>query len=370
MIANDLFGPSAPSVACVDVPAFPLQLVLREHPEWKEDPVVIVEEDRPTAAILWANRPAREARIRRGMKFAQARSLVARLHGEVVPGDVVADAGADLLEDLLGLTPNVEPDAGAPGLFWLDPCGLAPLYGSLETWASRVHARLEERSLVSSVVVGWQRGTVFAVARTRTGATVLPDPDAESRRAARVPLARIGLSPDLLRSMAVLGVHTIGEFAALPASGLELRYGEEAARWHAVVSGCAWTPFRACRPEAPPRAEIPLDPPDHDHTRLLFGIKTALHPLLDGLAERDRGVTALQLTLELDHAPTHQERIETASPTRHVTRLVDLVRLRLAHLELPAAVERIVLVLESRELSTRQTDWARPEPRRDPRDLA
>ena len=31
--------------ACVDVPALPLQWVIRQHPEWRDDPVVVVEED-------------------------------------------------------------------------------------------------------------------------------------------------------------------------------------------------------------------------------------------------------------------------------------------------------------------------------------
>ena len=74
----------SPQIACVDLPAFPLQLALHLHPDWARDPVVVVEDDRPLAEILWANRAARSHRIRRGMKFAAAQSLVARLHGAVV----------------------------------------------------------------------------------------------------------------------------------------------------------------------------------------------------------------------------------------------------------------------------------------------
>jgi len=50
-------------VACVDVPALALQLVLRAHPEWAQDPVVIVTDDRPRAPIVWANRAARAVGI-------------------------------------------------------------------------------------------------------------------------------------------------------------------------------------------------------------------------------------------------------------------------------------------------------------------
>ena len=59
----------------------------------------------------------------------------------------------------------------------------------------------------------------------------------------------------------------------------------------------------------------------------------------------------------------HEERIEAASPTLLAPRLVDLVRLRLDVLRLPAPVERIVLVLESRPVAPRQTEWI-PSPGR------
>jgi protein ImuB len=354
----------SPSVACVDIPAFPLQLVLREHPDWVRDPVVVVEEDRPGARILWANRPAREHRIRRGLRFAHAQSLVARLHGEVVSEERVALARETLFRRLLDSTPHVEPD-DVPGRFWLDPTGLAPLYGSLERWASRVHVALAEERFVVSVVVGWKRGQVLALARLRTGSRVLPDPDTESREAAEVPLSRMDLSPELLDSLRVLGVNRLGELLALPAAGLRLRYGREAEKLHAFASGDAWLPLRPQLPTDPPSAEIPIDPPDDDHARLLFGIKGALHRLLAELEDRGEGVAALQLTLALDHAEAHRERIEAASPTLDAVRLVDLVRLRLASRQLPAPVECIRLVVETRPVSPRQAEMLRTRPRRD-----
>lgn len=369
-MSASLFVPASPGVACVDLPAFPLQLVLRAHPDWRDDPVVVVTEDRPLAEILWANRAARGLRIRRGMKFAHAQSLVARLHGEVVPEEDVAEAGRDLLQLLLRFTPNVEPEESSSGLYWLDPSGLGPLYGGLDSWTQQIHAQVTALGFVASVVAGWVRSHVLAIARTQGGATVLPDPDAERSRAYPVPLSCLTLSPSLAEAMAVLDVRTLGEFLALPASGLRLRYGEEAARLHALLSGEAWTPLKAARLPEPPRAEIPIDPPDDDHTRLLFGIKGALHPLLNALTERSEGVAALRLTLELDHGAPHEERIEAALPTLDVTRLVDLARLRLDRIRLSSPVERIVLVVESRPVSPRQIDCLQAKPRRNLHDAA
>ena len=39
-------------LACIDLPAFPLQLLLRRHPEWARSPAAVVDEDRPLGRIL------------------------------------------------------------------------------------------------------------------------------------------------------------------------------------------------------------------------------------------------------------------------------------------------------------------------------
>ena len=42
-------------MACVDLPAFPLQLLGLRHPEWRGLPTVVVAEDKPQGVILWSN---------------------------------------------------------------------------------------------------------------------------------------------------------------------------------------------------------------------------------------------------------------------------------------------------------------------------
>src|SRR3954469_24874424 len=151
-------------IACVRAPALALQLVLRAHPEWGADPVVIVEEDRPLAPIVWANRSARVHCIRRGMSFAQAKALSAKLHAEVVSEHALSQAIDALFDVLLPFSPSIEPVLLQPGLFWLDPCGLHTLFGELEQWCARVHAAFAAERYVSSVVVGFERPSVFAIA--------------------------------------------------------------------------------------------------------------------------------------------------------------------------------------------------------------
>ena len=45
--------------ACVDVPALPLQLLLRRRPDWVSGPVAVVDRDKPQGVVLWADEGAR-----------------------------------------------------------------------------------------------------------------------------------------------------------------------------------------------------------------------------------------------------------------------------------------------------------------------
>jgi protein ImuB len=355
-------------IACVDVPALALQLVLRAHPEWSGDPVVVVEDDRPHAPILWSNRAAREHRIRRGTSFSQAKALSATLHAEVVSEPALEAAIDTLFELLIAFCPSVEPVLVQPGLFWLDPQGMDGLFGSRERWAERVHDKLRGERFFSAVVVGFARARAFALACTRTGPFVVRDQEQEQALSARVSLERLGIAPKLRDELALLDIHTVGELLALPVAQLRVRYGEQAARLHDFLSGKAWAPLLPRIPVAPLRVELEVEPPDDDCARLLFGLKAALHQSTERLRTEHHAITALDLLLELERVGggnTRHERIETAAPTLDVVQLVDLLRLRLANVALGARVERIVTTIEHTRVHPRQLAIAQGDKPRD-----
>ena len=62
-------------VACLDLPGFPLQLVWRQAPAWRDQPVVVIESDRPQGEVLWACERARAAGVLAGQRYAYALSL-------------------------------------------------------------------------------------------------------------------------------------------------------------------------------------------------------------------------------------------------------------------------------------------------------
>ena len=124
-------------IACLILPEFPLQLLLRRQPGWREHAAAVVDRDAAQGVILWANERARESRVLPGLRYAAALSLVPELRaGEVAAGEI-SIAIETLTTSLRFYTPDIEPSRDEPGLFWLGASGLSLLYPSLVRWAAR-----------------------------------------------------------------------------------------------------------------------------------------------------------------------------------------------------------------------------------------
>ena len=224
-------------MACVDLPVFPLQLLLRQHPDWREHPVAVVDADKPQGVILWVNERARSMRIRPGMRYAAGLSLASGLRASVMPRGEIERSVASLVKRLRNFTPNVEPSADEPGTFWLDASGLERLHDSLRSWAGLIRADLKRVGLLSTVVVGYSRFGTYALAKVKRGTIVMGSVREERAAARRVPLDRLSLAPSARDALEKLGVTSVGQFAELPVEGIEKRFGPEVYRLHRLATG-------------------------------------------------------------------------------------------------------------------------------------
>lgn len=355
-------------LACVDVPALPLQLLLRRHPEWRGRPAAVVAEDAPRAPLLWVNEPARRHGVLPGMRYAAALSVCRKLEAAPVAAARINRAVAALHRLLLRHSPRVEPARHEPGVFWLDAGGLERLAGAPRQWAEEVRLRLRRSRFAAGVAVGFTRFGTYCLARVHRRIVVAPSPAREIAACRGVPLARLDLLPRLRDDLDRLGVLTVGELVALPASGLEARFGPEAAELVALARGLRFDPLQPVVPEEPFTAAVEFEEPETDAWRLLFHAKRLLHPLLDRLADRARAVTLLHLDLALDDRArtTRRESLRPAAPSLDAVLLMELVRLRLESCDLAAGVERLVLEVEAVEATAAALELFRRRPRRDP----
>jgi protein ImuB len=366
-------------LACVDLPAFPLQILTRRHPEWRALPVAVVAEDKPNAPILWVDERARAARILPGQRYAHGLSLARELRAGVVSAADIERASAEVIEILRGYSPEVEPawsrsrapgsdqGSGEAGTFWLDAAGLERLYPSLPRWARRIRAALRQGGWQVTVCVGFSRFATYALARFRAGGvSVLERPDDERAAARAVPLEYLGIEPEVRDVLARLGVVTLGELLRLPAGGLLERFGPAAQKLHALASGEAWDPLQPRAPAEPFEERIILDDPVRDATRLLFILKGALERLLDRLAAARCALGTLFLRYQMYR--TGEERLDSlrpAEPTLDARTLLRLLHLRLESDPPRAGVVEVTIAAGEVLASREQLQLFAERPRRD-----
>jgi protein ImuB len=352
-------------LACVNLPAFPLQLLLRRHPEWSGRPAAVVAEDKPRAKILWVNGKARRAGVLAGLRYAAGSALASDLcAGEISSAEIEKET-ALLATRFMRFTPDVEPAENEPGIFWLGGAGLARLYSSVQKWARAIHADIEAQGFGGGIVVGFTRFGTYAVAKVKEGIIVFAEAAGERAASREVSLAGLDLEPDLRDALFKLGIKTVGALLALPPAGLYERFGPEAHRLHRMASGDLWQPLKPSAPEEPIRRKLLLDDPETDSARLLFLIKRLLPPMLAALAARMQALAELRLRFLIDRSGRREEIIRPAAPTLDSVQVLDLIRLRLETLEISAGIKEIELIAVATPATAEQLRLFAERPARD-----
>lgn len=352
-------------MACIDVPDLPLQILLRENPAFRDGPAGVVAEERPEAPLLLINRHARALRLRTGMRFGAAKSLLPELRVGCVSALEVEQTAAQLVRDLQTFSPHVERDPVSAGVFYVDPCGLSHLYGGELSWARAVQRFLVGRHFYAAAVVAYGRALSYALARVTRGVRVFDSLDKSLGMAREVPLARLHIEPKLRDSLERLGLSTLGDLKSFGADALGMRFGSEAARLARVAQGEEVLPLCAEPHVDTPQSALEVDPPDDDVARLCFVLKRVLDLLLENVRQRGQSVRALIMRLSLMRSPPNVQRLEPSSPTRDAKLLLELLRLRLSTLNLASKVVEVTLEAETCDLAQGQLSMFVPK-----RDLA
>ncbi|MFB6264226.1 MAG: DNA polymerase Y family protein [Bradymonadaceae bacterium] len=344
-------------LACVEVIALPLQLLWQRHPEWSGRPMAVVDRDEPDGTIEWVDRRARRARIEPGMRYAEGLSLCGELRAGTVEDEAIAAAVEAIAEELRDHSPFVQSAEADPGGFWVDATGLEDLYTSLEAWAEAIAEQLKARcDLYASIAVGFTRFGTRAVARVCRGIEVLESYEDERRRAREVPLGELGVAPDLRDELRKLGIETVGEFVELPPAGLKRRYGGEVVELHRRARGDLAIPLQADPADGAIELRFRPDGGARESTRLIFGIKRQLNPVLARLSDRSFKIESLELTFVDRRGETEGQTVRPSSPTDDGERLIELVRLHLENRTFEAAIDEVAIAVATVRSPEEQLD--------------
>jgi protein ImuB len=285
----------------------PVRTLVVRCPDW---PVVAagVSLDEP-AAVFFANRvvasspAARDAGVDVGLRRRESQSRCPEL--AVIDHDPSRDARAfePVVAALDDLTPRIE--VAIPGQCAFPTRGPARYFGGDEALAKRARSLalgVLQRSV--PVHVGIADGP-FAAALAASAPPVVVPPGASAPFLSSLPLGALD-RPDLVDVLHRLGLHTLGDLAALPANDVLARFGNEGALAHRLASGLdERTPdTRPLPPEFTVEAE--LDPPAERVDTAAFVGRTLAGDFHDRLAARGHACARVLIVAETEHG----ERLE------------------------------------------------------------
>jgi protein ImuB len=315
---NDGFMP----FACIYVPDFPVEAILRAEPELRSQAVAVIEGKPPLEKVSGANENARRAGISTGMTKLQA-----ELCDDVVLRDrsdlQETAAHQALLDCAQSFSPRVE-DLAADTLL-LDLAGLEKLFGPLPKIAREISWHAGEMGLETNVAVASTQETALLAAHGFSGVTVVPD-GKEAEILGSLPVevlfsdqSDFAETEEFLETFQRWGVRKVRDLAALPEIALTERLGQNGLDLQRKARGMGMRNLVPCDPPLNFEEAIELEHPIVLLEPLAFVLNRMLEHLCARLQGRSLAAQELKLELTLENG-----RSDTDAALTHFQRTIRL----------------------------------------------
>ncbi len=295
--------------ACIFVPDFPVEALLRAEPELRLQAVAVLEGKTPLQKILAVNEKARRAGASEGMTKLQVEAcpdLVLRARSPMQE----AAAHAALLDCAQSFSPRVEETADDTVL--LDLAGLETLFGPPPKIARDLARRAGDFGLEANVAVASNPDAAALAAHGFSGVTVIPDGKEAELLGSLPPEALFTLEHDaaaktghesspILKTLESWGIRNLRALEALPDVALSERLGQEGLRLQQLARGQS---SRSLVPVDAPlifEESVELDYPLVLLEPLVFLLNRLLEQLCARLGARALATQELRLQLELEN---------------------------------------------------------------------
>jgi protein ImuB len=312
--------------ACIFVPDFPVEALLRAEPELRSQMVAVLEGKAPLQKVFAVNETARRAGVEPGMTRLQVEACAGLVLRARSPLQEDA-AHAALLDCAQSFSPRVE-DAGCDTIV-LELAGLEPLFGPLPKIAREAARRAYDLGLRANVAVASNPDTAVLAARGFSGVTLIPV-GKEAEQLGNLPVeVLLGRSvgfdckkeaEQFLETFSRWGVRNLRALAALPDVALSERLGQEGVRLQQLARGAT---SRTLVPVETPlvfEETIELEYPLLLLEPLAFLLGRLLEQLCARLSARALATQELRLRLELENGWHAEEpttsHVGTGAPAR------------------------------------------------------
>jgi protein ImuB len=291
--------------ACIFVPEFPVQALLRAEPALRSRPVAVLEGKTPLQKVFAANEEARRMGVTPEMTKLQVEPCAGlALRERSLEQESMAHAA--LLECAQSFSPCVE-DAGDDTVL-LDLAGMETLFGSLPQMAGAIARRITDAGLEAHVAVAANPDAALLAARGFPGVTVIPEGE-QAEQLGRLPVEVLfaGSQPSdsenqaeqFLETLRRWGLRDLRALAALPEVALSERLGQEGLHLQQLARGAASRKLVPVEPVLIFEEAVELEHPLMLLEPLAFLLNQMLEQVCSRLAEHAFATQELRLRLEL-----------------------------------------------------------------------
>jgi protein ImuB len=362
--------------ACVHAAEFPSQALLRLRPDLQSLPVAVLEGRAPLEQVCSMNRNARQLGAATGMTRLEAEALAGQSGGlRLLPRSLEGEAAARavLLECAASFSPRIEDGskdaagdarkAAGTGTAWalvLDIAGTERLFGPPRALAERLRNALKAAGFRASIAVSANFHTARMLAASSRGITVIPSGE-QALALASLPVALLAIPDSHAETLALWGIRTLGELAALPEVDLIARLGQEASTWRKLAMGAHTHAFQPIEAAFSLREFCEFETPVEQMDSLLFVGARMIDSLALRAATHAMSLASVTVDLELEGKRAHRLVLRPALPSVDRKFLLKLLQLEIAAKPPPAAVLALALSAEAGQSSKVQLGLFAPQ---------
>jgi protein ImuB len=295
--------------ACLYIPDFSVQAVLRTEPEhssvtFDQTPVAVLDGPATIQRVIALNPAARCAGAEIGMTRLQLEACERIVIRKRSPA-LEKSARAALLDCAHSFSPRVE--AVEDGTAVADLAGTEKLFGPSKKFASAIATRTAEFGFAANIGIAANPDTAVHVARGYSGTTIVA-PGEEAQRLAPLPIDVLVISPEMMEILDAWGIRNCQALANLPSIPLVERLGQEGLKLKKFARGEV---RRTLVPVEPPHEFVEsfeFEDPVESLEGISFILNRLLQQLCSRLAVRSLATNELRLTLSLDVRQVNSEK--------------------------------------------------------------
>ena len=354
--------------ACVHAAEFPSQALLRLRPDLQTLPVAVLAGRAPLEQVCSMNRLARLKGAATGMTRLEAEALAGANEGvRLLPRSLESEtaARAVLLECAASFSPRIEDASreasqGTVCAIVLDISGTERLFGPPRAFAERLRNALKAAGFRVSIAVSANFHTARVLAAASRGITVISAGE-EATALANLPIALLQIPDGHAETLAIWGIRTLGEMAALPKVDLIARLGQNASTWLNLSIGVHEHTFLPIEAAFSLREFCEFETPVEQMDSLLFVGARMIDSLALRAATRAMSLATVTVDLALEGKRAHRLTIRPALPSIDRKFLLKLLQLEIAANPPQAAVLSLTLTAEAGQSSKVQLGLFAPQ---------